>query len=91
MGAGERGRNVRELKARVTLDRLAKGGFVVARPIVSSRSNIASRSGAKARRVNAPRRFPPPWTFEDHNSACFIVKDANGLAVRTPGRTGHSA
>jgi hypothetical protein len=33
MGAGERGRNVRELKARVTLDRLAKGGFVVARPI----------------------------------------------------------
>jgi hypothetical protein len=24
------------------------------------------------------RRFPPPWTFEDHNSACFIVKDANG-------------
>jgi hypothetical protein len=27
------------------------------------------------------RRFPPPWTFEDHNSACFIVKDANGLAV----------
>jgi hypothetical protein len=33
MGAGERGRNVRELSARVTLDRLAKGGFVVARPI----------------------------------------------------------
>jgi hypothetical protein len=28
-----------------------------------------------------PRRFPPPWTFEDHNDACFIVKDANGLAV----------
>jgi endo-1,4-beta-D-glucanase Y len=27
------------------------------------------------------RRFPPPWTFEDHNDACFIVKDANGLAV----------
>ena len=33
MGAGERGRNVRELGVRVTLDRLAKGGFVVARPI----------------------------------------------------------
>ena len=28
-----------------------------------------------------PRRFPVPWTFEDHNNACFIVKDANGLAV----------
>ena len=26
------------------------------------------------------RRFPPPWTVEDH-LACFIVKDANGLAV----------
>ena len=31
-GAGERGRNVRELTTRVTLDRLAKGGYVVARP-----------------------------------------------------------
>jgi hypothetical protein len=29
----------------------------------------------------APRRFPPPWTFEEANNACFIVKDANGLAV----------
>jgi hypothetical protein len=28
-----------------------------------------------------PRRFPPPWTFEDHNDACFIVKDANGVNV----------
>jgi hypothetical protein len=27
------------------------------------------------------RRFPPPWTFDDHNNACFIVKDANGVAV----------
>jgi endo-1,4-beta-D-glucanase Y len=31
--------------------------------------------------VNTPRRFPPPWTIEDHNDACFIVEDANGLAV----------
>ena len=29
----------------------------------------------------SPRRFPVPWTFEDHNDACFIVKDASGLAV----------
>jgi hypothetical protein len=28
-----------------------------------------------------PRRFKAPWTFEDHNSACFIVKDANGVAL----------
>jgi hypothetical protein len=27
------------------------------------------------------RRFPPPWTFEEANNACFIVKDANGFAV----------
>jgi hypothetical protein len=26
-------------------------------------------------------RFPPPWTVEEVNTACFIVKDANGLAV----------
>ncbi len=22
------------------------------------------------------RRFPPPWTVEEHNAACFIVRDA---------------
>jgi hypothetical protein len=27
------------------------------------------------------RRFPPPWTVENHNDACFIVKDKNGFAV----------
>jgi hypothetical protein len=31
--------------------------------------------------INATRRFPLPWTFEDHNEACFIVKDATGLLV----------
>jgi hypothetical protein len=29
----------------------------------------------------SPRRFPPPWTFEEANNACFVVKDANGFAV----------
>ena len=24
------------------------------------------------------RRFPPPWTIEEYNDACFIVMDANG-------------
>jgi len=28
-----------------------------------------------------PRRFPPPWIVEDHNDACFIVKDQNGHAL----------
>ena len=27
------------------------------------------------------RRFPPPWTIEEHNNACFIVKDAAGQAL----------
>ena len=24
------------------------------------------------------RRFPPPWTIEEMNDACFIVRDKNG-------------
>jgi hypothetical protein len=26
------------------------------------------------------RCFPPPWTIEDHNDACFIVRDKNGYS-----------
>ena len=29
----------------------------------------------------AARRFPPPWTIEKHNDACFIVKDATGQVL----------
>jgi hypothetical protein len=25
-----------------------------------------------------PRRFPPPWSIEELNDACFIVRDSNG-------------
>ena len=31
--------------------------------------------------MTEPRRFPPPWTVEDHNDACFIVKDQEWLAL----------
>src|SRR3984957_4189824 len=31
--------------------------------------------------TRSSRRFPPPWTVEDHNDACFIVKDRNGYAL----------
>ena len=31
--------------------------------------------------MSPARSFPVPWTFEDHNNACFIVKDANGANV----------
>jgi hypothetical protein len=27
------------------------------------------------------RRFPPPWIVEEHNNACFIVRDAAGQAL----------
>jgi hypothetical protein len=27
------------------------------------------------------RRFPLPWIVEDHNDACFIVKDRAGHAL----------
>jgi len=32
-------------------------------------------------RLLTPRRFPPPWIAEEHNNACFIVKDATGQAL----------
>ena len=25
----------------------------------------------------APRRFPPPWSIEEYNDACFIVRDSD--------------
>ncbi len=28
-----------------------------------------------------PRRFPPPWTIDEANSACFIVRDSTGQAL----------
>ncbi len=27
------------------------------------------------------RRFPQPWTFDEYNNACFIVRDANKFPV----------
>ena len=27
------------------------------------------------------RRFPPPWSVEEMNNACFIVRDKNGQAL----------
>ena len=28
-----------------------------------------------------PRRFPPPWSIEEANNACFIVRDGTGQAL----------
>jgi len=43
-------------------------------------------------RVTRRGGFPPPWTVEDRNDACFIVKERNGpragvcLLREEPGR-----
>ena len=31
--------------------------------------------------MSPARHFPPPWTVQQHNDACFIVKDATGQAL----------
>jgi hypothetical protein len=31
--------------------------------------------------MSSSRRFPPPWTLEENNDACFIVRDKNGQAL----------
>ena len=31
--------------------------------------------------MSSPRRFPPPWPIEEHNDACFIVRDSTGQAL----------
>jgi len=28
--------------------------------------------------MTSPRRFPPPWSVEEYNDACFVVRDHNG-------------
>ena len=41
-----------------------------------ARSSI--NSPAIESRFMPPRRFPPPWTVDEMNNACFIVRDTNG-------------
>ena len=31
--------------------------------------------------VTTARRFPPPWTIEEYNDACFIVRDKSGQGL----------
>jgi hypothetical protein len=39
-------------------------------------ARLRMRSCSRARlTVSAPRRFPPPWSIEEHSNACFIVRD----------------
>jgi hypothetical protein len=36
----------------------------------------------------SPRRFPPPWTFEEYRGLAYIVRDANRFAVECLLRVG---
>jgi hypothetical protein len=31
--------------------------------------------------VNSVRRFPPAWSIDEQNDACFIVRDSGGQAL----------
>jgi hypothetical protein len=31
--------------------------------------------------MSSPRRFPPPWTVEEHRGISYIVRDANRFAL----------
>jgi hypothetical protein len=56
------------------------GATVLPRVLPRLRSNYCfAVSESRYKCVMPTRRFPVPWTFEDHNDACFIVKDANGM------------
>jgi hypothetical protein len=60
-----------------------KGRYVECSVEVSICHVDAARPPARRRRLDliADRRFPPSWSFEEANGACFVVKDANGFAV----------
>jgi hypothetical protein len=45
--------------------------------LYSSRANFWEYHRA----MSSPRRFPPPWSIEEYNEACFIVRDAGGQAL----------
>ncbi len=46
-------------------------------PPQDGRASLSAQSGSGAI-ITPMRRFPPPWTIDEHNDACFIVTDAAG-------------
>jgi len=49
-------------------------------PPQDGRASLSAQSGNGAI-ITPMRRFPPPWTIDEANNACFIVKDATGQAL----------
>jgi hypothetical protein len=50
-------------------------------PELLRRLEKASCRLQRGRWENGPRRFPPPWTIDDANDACFIVREGIGRAL----------
>jgi hypothetical protein len=53
-------------------------------PIATRRLGMAERRfrrKAEMALFTAMRRFPPPWTIDEANNACFIVRDNTGQAL----------
>jgi hypothetical protein len=44
-------------------------------------SSLRVTAKENSRRARSPCPFPPPWTIEEANAACFIVRDKNGQAL----------
>ena len=42
---------------------------------------VSSTGGRRVSLRMTPHRSPPPWMVEEHNDACFIVRDATGQAL----------
>ncbi len=49
-------------------------------PPQDGRASLSAQSGNGAI-ITPMRRFPPPWTIEEANDACFIVRHAIGQAL----------
>src|SRR6266566_1382518 len=69
--AGGRGRDVRELNIRVTLDRLVKGGYLVGRPI--GRDSVQYRWNRRGY-LRSPRWFSWAWTRDGERVASINVE-----------------
>jgi hypothetical protein len=44
-------------------------------------SSLRVTAKENSRRARSPCPFPPPWTIDEANDACFIVCDKNGQAL----------
>src|SRR5262249_29939493 len=46
--------------------------------VTSPSAEVSTFTHGVARPRYAARRFPPPWSVEEYNDACFIVRDNDG-------------